>query len=431
MGYYIGLTREANQGLDKGHQEVSTETNILLPTATVNIFIKDKETLEAARSLVDDWRFARVSVSVIEGNVESAIQSYQEARSPDLVIIETDTTDDSFIERLGELSGHCDENTQAIIIGPVNDVTLYRNLTSMGVRDYLVKPVAQEILSEIIASSLIESLGISGSRLIAVAGSKGGVGTSSLTQALAWGLSEKLGQKTFLMDAAGGWSTLSVGMGFEAVTTLQEAVRAADSKDQDVLNRMFFKASDKLTVLASGSDSMLETSVQAKEYEDLISFLMKSYPVVLVDLSGAIPSLKRTVLSLAHEIIVVTTPTLPSLRAARTLIQEIKLIHGGDSSCADLIVNMEGMIASKEVPKKDIATALEYTPSQTIPFDPKLFIGSENEGKKISADKAGAEIIDKLLPIAERVLGTRSRPEAANNDDGVLGSFINKLVKKG
>ena len=38
---------------------MSTETNILLPTASVNIFIKDKETAEAARSLVDDWRFAR------------------------------------------------------------------------------------------------------------------------------------------------------------------------------------------------------------------------------------------------------------------------------------------------------------------------------------------------------------------------------------
>lgn len=408
---------------------MSTETNILLPTASVDLFIKDKETLEAARSLVDDWRFARVTISVVEGNVDTAIQSYQEAKSPALVIIETETTDDSFIEHLGTLSSHCSQGTNAIVIGPVNDVNLYRNLTSMGVGDYLVKPVQLETLSEVIAGALIDKLGTSGSRLIGVIGSKGGVGVSSITQGLAWGLSEKMDQKTFLLDAAGGWSTLSVGMGFEPVTSLQEAVRAVG--DEDTLARMFFKASDRLSVLASGADSMLETSVQASQYEELIDLLMKSYPVVLVDLSAAIPSLKRLVLSIAHEIIMVTTPTLPSLRAARTLMQEIKLIHGGDTSSVDLIVNMEGLSSSKEVPKKDIINALEYKPSVTIPFDPKLFVGAENEGRKLTGDKGGAEVVDHLLPIARRVLSSGGLPDKEVEAGGVIGQFLSKLSKKG
>lgn len=407
---------------------MSTETNILLPTARVDIFIRDKETLEAARSLTDDWRFARVTISVVEGDVETAIQSYKEAMSPALVIIETDTTDDGFIERLGALSGHCEETTNAVIIGPVNDVNLYRNLTSMGVSDYLVRSVPKETLSEVIANSLITQLGTSGSRLIGVIGSKGGVGTSSLTQGLAWGISEKLNQKTFLMDAAGGWSTLSVGMGFEPMTTLDEAVRAAESGDEDTLNRMFFKANEKLHVLASGADAMLDTSVQAAQYEKLIDLLMKSYPVVLVDLSGAIPSLKRAVLSIAHELVLVATPTLPSLRAARTLMQEIKLIHGGDTSNVDLIINMEGLIPSKEVSKKDISSALDYTPSVTLPFDPKLFVGSENEGKKLTGQKEGAQIIDLLLPVTQRVLSDTKPIEKESG--GVIEQFLNKLSKK-
>ena len=337
---------------------MSTETNILLPTANVDIFIRDKETLEAARSLVDDWRFARVNLSVEEGDVETAILSYQEAQSPTLVIIETESTDESFIGRLGELSSHCHEETNAIVIGPVNDVNLYRSLTSMGVRDYLVWPVPNQTLSEVIATTLIEKIGTTGSRLIAVTGAKGGVGTSALTQGLALGLSEKMGQKTFLMDAAGGWSTLSVGLGFDPTTTLQEAVRAAGNKDEDTFARMFFQVNDKLTLLASGADPMLETSVNAQQYEEMIDFLMASYPIVMVDLSGAIPSLKRAVLSIAHEIVVVTTPTLSSLRAARTIMQEIKLIHGGSLDNVDLVVNIECMIPSKEVPKDDIAMAL-------------------------------------------------------------------------
>ena len=410
---------------------MSTETNILLPTARVDIFVKDKETLEAARNLVNDWRFARVSINVEEGDVKTSIFSYQETASPNVVIIETESTGEDFIEQLGELSAHCSEETNAVIIGPVNDVDLYRSLTSMGVSDYLVKPVPLKTLSEVIASALIKKLGTSGSRLIGVVGAKGGVGTSALTQALAWGISEDLDQKTFLMDAAGGWSTLSVGMGFESSTTLEEAVRAAGNDDKDTLNRMLYKASDRLTVLASGSDSMLEASVNATQYETLIDLMMVSYPVVIVDLSAAIPSLKRAVLSKAHELIVVSTPTLPSLRATRTLMQEIKLIHGGDLSNTDLVVNMAGMIPSKEVSKKDISTALEFDPSVIVPFDPKLFIGSESEGKKINSDKTGAEIVDTLMPLAQKVISGKKIKPLSSADGNVISQLIAKITGKG
>lgn len=403
-----------------------SETKILLPTSSVDLFLKDKQTLNAARALVGDWRYARVDVSVKEGDVNTAIQSYEQAKSPHLIIIETDTTDDNFIEKLEELSAHCEENTNAIVIGPVNDVNLYRSLTSMGVSDYLVRPVPLETLSEIIASGLIEKLGTSGSRLIAVLGSKGGVGTSSLTQGLACGLSEKLNHKTFLMDAAGGWSSLSVGMGFEPSATLHEAVKVAGNKDMDSFNRMLHQVNDKLTILATGADSMLEVSVHAQQYEDLIDFIMQTYPVVVVDLSNAIPSLKRTVLNKAHEIIMVTTPTLPSLRAARTLMSEIKMLHGGQDDHVDLVVNMAGMIPAKEVPSKDIEAALDMKPNVIVPFDAKLFVGSENEGRRLNHDKTGASIVDTLLPIAQRVLGGGQHIKPPQNSTG----FVDKIVTK-
>jgi len=401
-----------------------SETKILLPTASVDLFLKDKETLSAAHALSDDWRYARVDVSVEEGDVETAISSYQEAKSPDLIIIETDSTDDSFIERLEMLSAYCEEDTNAIVIGPVNDVDLYRSLTSMGVSDYLVRPVPLETLSEIVASSLIEKLGTSGSRLITVLGSKGGVGTSSITQALACGVSERLKHKTFLMDAAGGWSSLGVGMSFEPSATLHEAVKAASNNDIDSFNRMIHKVNDKLTVLATGADPMLEVSVHAQQYEDLIDFIMQTYPVVIVDLSDAIPSLKRTVLNKAHEVVLVTTPTLPSLRAARTLMNEVKGLQGGNDEHIDLLVNMTGMVPGKEVPTKDIQAAMDKKPDVVIPFDAKLFVGSENEGRRLTQDKMGMSVVDKLLPVAQRVLGASTKLSDNNQVDGIFDKIM-------
>ena len=294
-----------------------TETSILLPSATVDLFLKDHATMEAAKALEGDWRFARVTIRINEGNVENAIELYSETASPEILMIETDTTDDSFIARLGELSGHCKETTSAVIIGPVNDVNLYRKLTAMGVSDYLVRPVPMDTLGDVIAQSLIEKLGTSGSRLIAVVGAKGGVGASSIAQIMAWGASDKLNQKTLLMDGAGAWSSLGVGIGFEPVASTAEAIKAVSAKDADSLRRMLYQASDKLAVLATGTEPMLESPATIGQFEEILNMTMTSYPLVIVDLSAAIPAVKKAVLTRAHEIVIVTAPTLSSLRSAR------------------------------------------------------------------------------------------------------------------
>ncbi|MBN8521920.1 MAG: type II secretion protein ATPase [Alphaproteobacteria bacterium] len=410
-------------------QQKNKGTSVLLPSATVDFFLKDKSTIEAARALSDDWRFARVTISIEEGDVETAIQNYQQVSSPALIIIETDTTDESFTNRLEALSAYCAEGTNAIVIGPVNDVNLYRRLTAMGISDYLVRSVPTDILGETLASGLISQLGASESRLISVIGAKGGVGASSLAQCLAWGIADRVGEKTFFLDAAGGWSSLGVTMGYEPQASLAEAVRAAVNKDHDTLKRMIFQASDKLKVLACGGEAMLEASVQAQQYETLIDMMMGLNPVVVADLSSSIPSLKRTLLNRSHQIIIVTTPTLSSLRFTRSIMAEIKSLHGGSLEGVDLVLNMQGMAIGKEISLSDINTVLDQKPSAIISYDSKLFIGSENEGHAIGHHKASDEIVSRLLPLAKKVVsGSFSEAhDKKSSSDSVLDKIISKL----
>lgn len=388
--------------------------------------------MEAARALEQDWRFARVSIRVFDGNVENAIAQYGQSVSPEILFIETDTTEQSFIDRLDALSGLCNEKTSAIVIGPVNDVNLYRSLTAMGVSDYLVVPVPQDILAEVIATTLIEKLGASGSRLIALIGAKGGVGTSAIAQALAWMSADTMAQKTLLMDAAGAWTSLPVGMGFEPAASTAEAIKAVAARDHDSLRRMLYNVHEKLFVLATGTEPMLDTPAQIGQFEEILNMTMASHPVVIVDLSGAVPSIKKTILTRAHEIIVVTTPTLPALRCARALMQEIKKLYGGHERALDLIVNMMGIAPGREVSRSDIKSALECDVSALIPFEPKLFTGAENDGKNIAADKAGAGIVEKLMPLLQKIIQRVGGVQAAEQtpDDGLLGGILGKLKKK-
>ncbi|HEY8191262.1 MAG TPA: type II secretion protein ATPase, partial [Alphaproteobacteria bacterium] len=157
-----------------------TYTSILLPGARVALFTRDSETKATFLALQKDWRFARVELDVQDGDITTAISAYQKTPSPDLVLVQTDTIDDGFSGSLEALAGACAEGTAAIVIGPVNDVNLYRRMIGMGVSDYLVRPLKTEPLANDIAATLIEKIGAAGSRLIAMIGSKGGVGATVL-----------------------------------------------------------------------------------------------------------------------------------------------------------------------------------------------------------------------------------------------------------
>jgi pilus assembly protein CpaE len=408
-------------------------TSILLPAASVAVYSRDHETLQAARDIANDWRFARVEIITEEGDVTTATNAYKEIQSPDLVIVQTETIDEAFAKKLEDLGSQCSEGTNAIVVGPVNDVYLYRRMIDMGISDYLVKPIKTEILSEVIAKTLIEKIGVTDSRLIAFVGAKGGVGTSSLAQATAWGVADILGQKTMLIDSAGGWSTTGVGMGFEPTTTLAEAARAAANKDEDSIKRMLFRASDKLSVLASGGDVMLEAPIEPEQLEELLTMLMVTYPVVIADLSHASENLANTVISKASEIMVVSTPTLTSLRLARSLIQEIKEHRGNDAGGIEMIVNMQGLAPKNEVSKKDIEQAMEFKISTIVPFDPVTFVGMESQSKKLISSKQGEELVRKnLLPLIQKVLSVTTEEPADTQKDkgGILGGILGKVKSK-
>lgn len=413
-------------------EHIGAHTSVLLPSARVTLYVRDAELQASVKALATDWRFARVTFDIHEGDVESAISAYQGgAASPELLMVETLNIDDGFTSRLEVLAGSCGENTSAVVIGPVNDVYLYRKLIKMGVSDYLVRPLRTEVLAEVIAKTLIEKLGTTESRLIAFVGAKGGVGTSALAQATAWGVSDRLSQKTIILDAAGGWSYLSVGLGSEPITTLAEASRAAGNIEQDSFRRMIAAASDKLSVLATGIDMMLDEVTTPEALESIINHLMITYPVVIVDLSGANATVKRMVMHKAHEVMIVTTPALSSLRSARSLLQEIKEVRGGSDKEIELIINMKDQSAGFEVSANDIATSMARKPSLTIPFTPKIFAVAETQGKKITGIPGAEEIISGLMSLVRKVVTVADNQEALEkSDNSLIGGLLGKLKAK-
>ena len=185
-------------------------------------------------------------------------------------------------------------------------------------------------------------------------------------------------------------------------------------------------------MVASGADAMLDPGVDAKHYEAVLDNLMVKYPVVMVDLSGADPALKKTVISRAHQTFVVTTPTVTALRSCRTLIKEVSEVRGGDSDDVTLLVNMEGLSKANEVDTAAITEALDIKPALSISHMPGLFLKFESEIAKIFNEKDGASLISSLESIVSRLVSGKTVVSNEKNDQnsGILGGFLNKLSSK-
>lgn len=410
----------------------SHQTSVLLPTASLTVFSERTETLEAARALTSDWRFARITIDAREGNVDAAIALYQRHASPNMLMVQTDTIDESFTHKLGELAGHCEEKTAAVVIGPENDVALYRRLIAMGVSDYLVHPVSTDVMGEVVARALLDRLGVMDSRFLVILGAKGGVGTTSIAQALAWTAADILGQKTLLLDMAGGWSTLGVGMGFDLTTTLSETARVAGRGSIEDLQRMFFAASPKLSVLASGGDVMLERPLAHGQMDSILDMMLPQFPLVILDVSGTSEAIKQKAITRANAIVLISTATLPSLRLGRALIHEIQSLRSDTAHSLRLIVNMYDTNPSSEVREGDIKEALDLAPAAIIPFAPKLFMGCESEGQKILNLKDGNNIAEgKLVPLLQSCVLQHIIDITSKNKPAEGGGFLASLFKRG
>ncbi|MEZ0262996.1 MAG: CpaE family protein [Alphaproteobacteria bacterium] len=399
-------------------------TATLLPASRVDFFVLDDATAETAQKLSADWRFARVGIQINKSGIEQAIATYTQYASPEVIIIETSDISENFVALLGQLAGVCAEGTDAVIVGPTNDVHLYRSLVGMGVRDYLVRPVGTDDIVKIIAKALIDKRGLSGSRLVSVIGSKGGAGATSIAQLLAWNVAETQKQKTMLMDAAGSAGSLGIAYGLEPATTFAETVRVGANGSDDDMKRIMQTVTDQLTMLVCGGDPILSDSPDVDSYETLVNRVMQKHPVVVIDLSGAAAPIQKRILSRSSHVVLVTTAMLPSLRNCRTLLTELKHLRASLKE-VDLVLNKKGMAAGEELSEKDIVRALDVEPSLTLAYQPKIFAAGEATGKPIGQNKAAADLMRSVSKLAARVAGTV--PVVEEEGDGKKDGGMNLL----
>jgi len=196
---------------------------------------------------------------------------------------------------------------------------------------------------------------------------------------------------------------------------------------------MIVKVGDNLSILATGAESVLDVPVSADQFELILNKLMVTFPLVVVDLSQAPKSLVAVTMERAHDVVVVSTPTLPSLRSARSLFQEIKALRGGDEKGLHLVLNQKGQSQGFEVSDQDIETALKIHPDMVINFQPKIFSAAESSGKTLFEVAGSKEVAAQFKSFLIKNMRFSSEEISDKPSDGgskMLSGFLGKFKSK-
>ena len=395
------------------------------PRVSVQAFCETVETAAAVQSAGEDRRLGKAHLKIQMGGMVAAIEAYRAAPTPNVIILETDVRVD-ILAGLDQLATVCDPGTRVVVIGRVNDVTLYRELVRRGVSDYVIAPVnALDVVRSIcnlFSAPEAKSIG----RIIAVVGAKGGVGASTIAHNVAWAIARDLAMDSVVADLDLAFGTAGLDYNQDPPQGIADAVFSPDRVDTAFIDRLLSKCTDHLSLLAAPATLDKVYDFGADAFDAIFDTLRTSMPCIVLDVPHQWSGWTKRALVSADDILVVSAPDLASLRNTKNLVDLLKASRPNDRAPL-YCLNQVGIPKRPEISASEFAKAIEAQPIATIPFDPQMFGSAANNGQMIAEVSANHRTTEMFLQMAQRLTG---RSETKKARGSLLSPLIDKLRGK-
>ncbi len=398
-----------------------------VPRVAIQAFCETQPVATVIESASNDRRMVKAHVNVDLGGIPAAVEYYQTATTPNLILIESRLEGGALISELENLADVCDEGTNVVVIGHRNDVQLYRDLINRGVAEYLVAPISMADVMEIVSTLFVnpeaEPLGAT----IAFVGAKGGVGSSTVAHNIAWAIATNHSSDVVLADFDLAFGTANIDFDQDPAQGVAEAVFSSDRIDDTFLDRLLAKCSDHLSLLAAPSTLDREYDFDPNDFTNLIEVAQRSTPNVLIDMPHVWTGWARQVLSSVDKVVITATPDLACLRNTKNLVDTLADLRPNDGK-PYLVLNQCNVPKRPEISVEDFCEPLEMDPAIVVPFEPALFGLASNNGQMISETDPKHEIATAFDTLAQVVTGRREiQPEEPKKS---MGSLLSRFTRK-
>ncbi|WP_315919212.1 AAA family ATPase [Mesorhizobium sp. SP-1A] len=410
--------------IDGGTHDVAAMQSLRpIPRISIQAFCETEGVAHPIERAGEDRRMAKAHLKVHMGGIPTAIEFYQSAPTPNLILLESRAEPKELLELLGQLSEHCDPTTKVVVIGHYNDVGLYRELIRCGISEYVIAPVSMADIVSVIATIFIDPDAEPIGRSIAFVGAKGGVGSSTMAHNVAWAVSALFKSEVMVADLDLAFGTANINFDQDPAQGIAEAVFSPERIDEVYLDRLLARCAENLSLLAAPSTLDRVYDFDAEAFAQIIDIAQRSTPVLVLDVPHVWSGWSKNTLAKADEIVITATPELANLRNTKNLVDMLKKLRPNDPA-PKLILNQAGVPKRPEISVQDFAEPLGITPMAVVPFEPVLFGNAANNGRMLGEMDAKSPIVAAINEMAHVLTG---RSELKAKKKAGLGNILGAL----
>ena len=419
--YSLGPDPEEARQAPEPHVEPSCARPI--PRVNIQAFCEDQATAVAIQRAAEDRRLNKAHVTVQMGGLQAANAFYRNASTPNLIIIESLRAREEMVGDLDRLSEVCDPGTKVIVIGHVNDVTLYRELVRRGISEYVVAPVkAMQVIESISAIYTDPETGPVG-QVIAFVGAKGGSGSSTVCHNTAFSIASLVKNDVVIADLDLPFGTAGLDFNQDPIQGIAEALASPERLDEMLLDRLLSRCSDHLSLFAAPSTLDRPYDVEPHACDAVLDVMRANVPWIAVDLPHLWTAWAKQVVLSADHVVITANPDLANLRNAKNLVDQMKLTRPNDRQPI-LVLNQVGVPKRPEISVKDFSQALELEPKAVINFDAQLFGTAANNGQMVEEISEKSKAAEQFRHLAHLLT---DRVEQKGEQSSLLAPILSRL----
>jgi len=371
-------------------------------------FVCDETTAEVLRPIAVELGWSPEKVN--KGGLRNAVQTLSVSASPNILFVDLSESGDP-LNDINALAEVCEPGTVVIASGQVNDVRLYRDLVASGIHDYLLKPLNPDALRDAFAQAqtalnapkLAEASADRPHCAVAVIGTRGGSGASTVATSLAWLMGERQNRTTALLDLDVHFGTGALALDLEPGRGLTDAIENPSRIDGLFIERAMVRASDRLAVLSAEAPINSPIMTDGAAFYQLQEEIRTAFECTVVDLPRSMLVNHPHLITDVQVAVLVTELTLAAARDAIRILSWFK--SNAPQTQVIVVANKIQQAAVLEISRKDFEGSIERKIDFLLGFDAKLAAQSAKLGKPIAEVGKGNKAIAGLGDLAQRIAG--------------------------
>jgi pilus assembly protein CpaE len=271
---------------------------------------------------------------------ETFLTQHQEM-SPDVALVDMDGTN-TIPDWLEHLIAQLPQ-TEVVVCAHSRDPDFLIRIMKLRIGGFLPLPLDRQELAATLAqvrTSKAEYQKPGSNQILAVTGTKGGVGTTSFATNLAVALAEMAPREVILVDLARPFPHVGQFLDLNSKHTIKDLMESANNLDPMFVKKIVARHKSDLDVLLNQPDYNLASPKVSDlgAMSQIFATLRSSYSWVVVDLGSWLDLFYIRVLQESDQILLVTELTVPNLQNAR-IIKSLFQEWGLDDQKLKLLVN--------------------------------------------------------------------------------------------